>query len=336
MEKIVTNVKQQRNSSIELLRFILMCFIFCGHILVHGYDFKNLGLEGFTYDGNIIIALILNSLFSSAVYCFVFISGYYGIKFSKDKLFQYLFWCIIIALSISLIQRYWLGMPVTLKTIVYSFFPVSTYRWWYMTEFILLFVLSLILNAGIVAVNKKQCLFILLLLFVYLALTMLKGYHSLGSNLLGVISIYLLGRYFVLYKMKVSLHYACITYIGCLLALFFCLLASYNFLPDNRRYVIVLLGYNNPFIIGMAGSLFFLIHGLPAFSSKWVNKLLVPNLFVYLITEGWGYSLYKLIGTALESHFVYGIFLSFVVVVVSLLVGRIVINFSNICLKWVI
>ena len=42
--KIVTNSysMKERNTNIEILRLILMIAIFGGHILVHGYDFKNI------------------------------------------------------------------------------------------------------------------------------------------------------------------------------------------------------------------------------------------------------------------------------------------------------
>ena len=34
---------QKRNTNIEVLRLVLMMAIFCWHILVHGYGFKNIG-----------------------------------------------------------------------------------------------------------------------------------------------------------------------------------------------------------------------------------------------------------------------------------------------------
>ena len=41
--------KKVRNTNIEVLRLVLMMVIFCWHILVHGYGFKNIGGE---YDRN--------------------------------------------------------------------------------------------------------------------------------------------------------------------------------------------------------------------------------------------------------------------------------------------
>ena len=35
--------KKVRNTNIEVLRLVMMMVIFCWHILVHGYGFKNIG-----------------------------------------------------------------------------------------------------------------------------------------------------------------------------------------------------------------------------------------------------------------------------------------------------
>lgn len=65
----------------EVLRLVLMLAIFAWHILVHGYGFKDVAQSGMALTGNG-ACIILAPLFAPATYCFMFISGYYGMKFS--------------------------------------------------------------------------------------------------------------------------------------------------------------------------------------------------------------------------------------------------------------
>ncbi len=68
----------------EVLRLVLMLAIFAWHILVHGYGFKDVAQNGMALTGNG-ACIILAPLFTPATYCFMFISGYYGMKFSVKK-----------------------------------------------------------------------------------------------------------------------------------------------------------------------------------------------------------------------------------------------------------
>ena len=91
-----------RNTNIELLRLLCMLMIFVCHILVHGYSLKNV-------DGELIainnIQLILLSVLSPATYCFMFISGWYGITYSKKRLMHILYLCFT-AIAISLLVKF--------------------------------------------------------------------------------------------------------------------------------------------------------------------------------------------------------------------------------------
>lgn len=77
-------MEQKRNSNVEVLHLVLMLAIFAWHILVHGYGFKDVAQSGMALTGNG-ACIILAPLFASATYCFMFISGYYGMKFSVKK-----------------------------------------------------------------------------------------------------------------------------------------------------------------------------------------------------------------------------------------------------------
>lgn len=73
-------MKAKRNSSIELLRYLLMFFIVIWHSLVHGIGLTNIG--GIPDFGiHYLPSLILCSIACVSVDCFMFISGYFGIRF---------------------------------------------------------------------------------------------------------------------------------------------------------------------------------------------------------------------------------------------------------------
>ena len=90
-------MKQQsnnaRDTNIEFLRFLLMFMICVWHTMVHGYDYKNMS-DSITPDNR---GIILMALCVPAVDTFMLISGYYGIKYSLDKLFRLIIQALLIS-----------------------------------------------------------------------------------------------------------------------------------------------------------------------------------------------------------------------------------------------
>ena len=107
MEQIVKH--SERNSNIEMLRLLLMLFICYWHFVIYGLGFHDLGKAN--YDYNTAVTTFWCSLFVPAVNCFVFISGWYGMRF-KIKKFTTLaifgFLCFIVCEII----KYAAGKPV--------------------------------------------------------------------------------------------------------------------------------------------------------------------------------------------------------------------------------
>ena len=67
-----------RNSVIELLRIVMMCFIVVHHIILAKYSgFYDLNQE---YDISRVAYLSLDSFLFVGVYVFALISGYYAVK----------------------------------------------------------------------------------------------------------------------------------------------------------------------------------------------------------------------------------------------------------------
>lgn len=82
--------------------------------------------------------IVLSSLFAPATYCFMFILGYYGLRFSAKKGISMEIWLIIISLMTCLAGGF-LFDSFSLRGLLTACFPVSTLRWWFMISYMLIF-----------------------------------------------------------------------------------------------------------------------------------------------------------------------------------------------------
>ena len=181
-------------------------------------------------------------------------------------------------------------------------------------------VLSPIINAGIDCISKREFKIILIILLYFLLMSMLQFRVNNGSNLLGLLTIYLLARYMKKYDISLkrinAVKLLLLSSIMMISTIFLC-----NILKPDK--VFVLLSYNNPFIIVMAISMFmFAIQLKPTYISK-LNKILSPTLMIYLLTEGIGPFLYEKIATLISNSLCLGILSIILISVSCLLIGYI-------------
>lgn len=286
MEKI-------RNSNIEVLRFLLMALILLWHVLVHGYNLKEIGCDGFSYTGNIPVSLFLASIALPATFCFVFISGYFSMHLHLRKLVELLIWCIIVSVTQTFVMKYYLCVEIGIKDIWLSFFPITSQRWWFMTAYVQLFLIAPFFNLGMELLDRKEKKIIICLIYCVSLFHLFIGEPNSGSSFFGLAFMYLLGRYFHEYGIKDIriLKSVKTTYILCLICLFGILCFSFYFLGNlgihkAQKAVFYLMGFSNPLIVIMAICLFFITLNLPIRKNKYLNKMLAPNIFIYLFTEG--------------------------------------------------
>lgn len=278
--------KKLRNSNIELLRFILMFAICVWHMFVHGFDLKYIGTINYNVDKNY---LLYCTILVPAVNCFMLISGFYGINFNIRKaislIFQagFYFW-------LGIILKYILWGDFSFNKILHIF-PISTFAWWFLTIYFVIFLLSPIINTGIRNLSKKQYLMILCVLIFINSIGLYINRVSLGSNLQSLLILYLLGRYMAIYKIKINKRSALLIWIASTIILASLVLISTNI---NLKISWLLLSYNNILIILQAiGILYFVL----SFKEKHYKPFLFlgANCFaIYLLTEGIGLQLYNL------------------------------------------
>lgn len=276
----------KRNSNIEMLRFILMTCVCFWHLLVHGMNYKLMGsFNEFIPRNN---HLILMCLFVPAVNCFMFISGYWGMKFSYTKLYSFIIQAIFIFI-LGTIAKYIIWNDFRLINLIHIF-PIITKQWWFLTEYITILLLSPILNAGIEKLEKKQFLFLIISLIMMNSIGLYLVRASLGYNLISLLIIYLLGRFMKNYNINIKRHQSVIFW--CISTIILFLLSKISSLI-SPKITWLLMSYNNPLIIIQAVSIFyFTLSYKPQTNPKII--LLGKHCFsIYLITELFGKKLYE-------------------------------------------
>lgn len=232
-----------RNTNIEILRFVLISSVCLWHICIYGFQFMHVGTENYEYGKSVVIPFFC-CLFSPAVYCFMYISGYYGIKFKLEKLLTL---CILGVLC------YYLGRiiqlltgTVSLYTTLRYVFPISSRYWWFLTSYIFVYVVSPIINKGIELIEKKTLTIVIVLMTILEVLSLLTLKANSGSNFYGLMYMYILGRYFKITPMP-SLkrwHMFC-GYTSSLLILYAIVYYTSQMEQPYSKMAFVLLSYNN-------------------------------------------------------------------------------------------
>lgn len=321
------NMSKIRNTNIEILRFVLMVCIFSWHILVHGYGFKNINMGRYMYDDN--VGIILSSLLAPATYCFMFISGYYGMKFSAKKIVSIEIWMIVVSVLTALADYVFFNSG-GLISLISSFFPLSTSRWWFMTNYMLIFLLSPIFNKGIENLNKPIFGILVLSLIAYQVFSILRFQINGGSNFIGLFTIFLLGRYCNIYAIEFRKYIALFSFLLSWISLATLMIICNKYSQHN---VFVLLNYNTPFIMIMSVMLFYFVKNLKPRYELRINKLFKPTLFIYLVTEGLYTPFYVWIVSVINLNVGLGLFFCLIMIIVSLLVGKIIMYVTNAFLR---
>ena len=154
-------------------------------------------LKEFTGE-NLVYAIFINGVFNTGVTCFMLISGYFGIKRSVSKAIK--LWYIVLLYSIIDfgISCLLLG-EFSFKDLVCSLFPLSTNKYWFITAYMLIFIISPYVNNTIQLLSKKeyQHLLLVMICIFYVAPTLFKIeiLNDGGKGVVHLCLVYLIGRY---------------------------------------------------------------------------------------------------------------------------------------------
>lgn len=312
-----------RNTNIEILRFLLMSFICFWHVIVHGYNFKSIGCDGYEINANMGIVTFFCTLFSPAVYCFVFISGWYGIKFSLKKYMYFVFLGISCYIS-SIVVIYFLEGKLSFHSVITHLFPIASCNWWFLTNFVMVYLISPFIECGLRTLDRSVVKQIFCVMTFIEIGSFLMLVPSFGSSFYGLLYIYVLARYIKIYNINFSTIWLISIYIISFLLLWGMCYWTTTLSGMYAKMSFVILGYNNPLIIFMSVSIFYIFMKIKPYYSKQINHIFSNIFSIYLLTEGIGDSLYKYEAFLFNYNFMYGIIFVIFSMFLCLLFGEIV------------
>lgn len=297
------------------------------HVIMHGYGFEYIGTPDFSSDtSNLGFITFFCALLSPCTYCFMFISGWYGMKFSLKKYSRFIFMaisCFILGIALN----YFIYGSIDYVFFLTHIFPISNSAWWFLTYYIFVFLISPFINLGFERLPLKAIKTVMLIMtFIEIArITALLD--SSGSTFYGLLYIYMLARFlrkvdFTLPTKSLFAFYLFSLVLLWIICWFFATIEGQIGGYSLSKISFKLLGYNNLLIIIMAVTTFMLVLKAKPVFSPIVNKLSSNVLYVYLLTEitlgGGGYIfLYKVF----ESNIFLGGGLLLLIMVLCLLIG---------------
>ena len=276
-------MQKVRNSNIELLRIIAMIMILGLHVnfLAIGkpttQDIANLPIQSF-------IKFFAEHICIVGVNVFVLISGWFGIH-SKPKgiaqfLFQSLFFSFILFIPFVIT-----GKIDANRINIMSSFLLYKNAYWFVWAYLILYIMAPMLNAFIEKSDRQILKRFLVLFFVIQTIASIftnNGFYKAGYDPLSFIGLYLLARYFRLYRENNGKYIYLFIFLLCaLLNTLFCFLPPF-FGIDNDFMFSISIMYTNPVnIIGALGLLLFFTKF--EFKSRIINYVATSCFAVYLL-----------------------------------------------------
>lgn len=262
----------QRESNIELLRIVSMFMLLCLH--ANFLAFGNPLNEGIsTLETNHIARVLLENLCIIAVNVFVLISGFFGIKFRIKSilslLFQVLFYNAVCLLIVTFVFEH----PITIS----GFLSVG--KWWFFNSYILLYILSPVINAFIKSAERSTYKTIIISFFcteIYLWKNWDSNFNQ-GYSCLSFIGLYLISGYIKRYEIynRIKAPICIIGYfILAVMSTFLCIMLG------TSRYDF--LAYNSPLVI-VESICFFTLFTKFRFTNRLINWLSLSCFSVYLL-----------------------------------------------------
>lgn len=279
-------VRKEKNSNIELLRVIAMFLIVAYHLAIYiDVDLNELNFL------NRYVLIFLSLGGKIGVHIFVLITGFYSVnkkEFPTKRIIQLLtrvtIWSVAIQIAYILYSGQSLGDTGLYKGIVLSAIPFFSVKWWFITAYLLLIMISPILNVALQSISKTQFKRYLywggVLCCVLPTVSIGKlGYAKSTDPLLLFILIYSLGGYFSRFGCSFNrgkLKFITVT----VYSVFFVLVAAQNsfsvFFRDQTSSI---------FCLVIAVGLFLLFQKATLRSNKVINILGSNTLDIYLLTD---------------------------------------------------
>lgn len=291
MDKIV--MSKDRDSNIELLRLVCMFMIVFGHFLFHGIFSRSMVYP--TQSGwDSLCPKLMYGFALCAVDTFVLISGFYSIRPKAKSFFNLYLQCAFYAGILYLIHLYLTGSHINRWCLYNTVMPFSyNPGWWFIPQYLMLYILSPILNKVVENTSKRQFLLFLSLMAVvilYFGHYRQYTFHFAenGFNFINFIFLYFIGRYLALHLFqnwslkKQRLLFGC-GYMICALLIGLVSWAHQRYI-HSWNPIFLVESYTHPICI-LSAICLFLFAKACSFKSKVVNWFSASALAIYLLQE---------------------------------------------------
>ena len=181
-----------RNSNIELLRIVSMIMVLALHSNYMALGVPD-GGNNWLSDG---LRMFFNFFSIVAVDVFILMSGWFGIKCSRLGFCKFVFQCAFFLVGAYLVGTCLSGTAPSIKELVNAFFI----KQWFVQAYMLLYILSPVLN-HFADYAERKVQFIVLLAFFVFELTYDVCFDTINVNIshgyyvISFVGLYLLARY---------------------------------------------------------------------------------------------------------------------------------------------
>lgn len=288
--------KKSRDSNIELLRIVAMLFILLHHYALYN-SLYNLDINNV----NKYIGIVLFSLGKIGVNIFILITGYFSIqkKFSIKKLIKLWLEVVFYSVGITFIFAISGRVQLNFKELIKFIFPISFNKYWFITIYLILYLLMPFINGYVNKINREQYKKMLIILFIlcvglysimYSSTTYSMNETLPLSNITFYILIYLTGGYIRLYGIekienisyKRTIGYTLMLFCVFIIFLTVCKIIDYKY----NKLGNVLFWYtrsNSIFVFMLSVLIFYSFKKINLKEIKLINLLASTCFGVYLI-----------------------------------------------------
>lgn len=288
-------MSSKRNSTIELLRIISMFLIILGHFSWH----TNWGFDG----KNLILQSTIDSLWIGGklgVDLFVLISGYFIINskfkaksFTNVWLTSY-FYSFVILIFASAFGINTFSFKNLIKTL---FLSTSGYLNWFVTAYLVMYLLSPFINTLLLRLSRIQYNYLLIILILFFSVFRTIFHNpslgTTGNDPIWLVIVYCCGAYLKLFedeirkeiKNRILLLIFCCSIVISTLSIFLInyVQFTFNFKKDNHHLFAWFIDGFGPLQLLSAISLFLIFINIRPFYNNFINKIASTTFAIYLI-----------------------------------------------------
>lgn len=232
-----------------------------------------------------VISEVIKAFCCVAVNVYVLISGYFGIKLKFRKLIKIELMTLFYSLSI-LVILLWMG-GVSFHRSLAFLLPVTSIKYWFITVYIVLCLLSPILNN--VCDNMSKNMFhpfiigAVLVVYVWASVAYIFNFKQFvpdyGGGIVSFSVLYMTGRYIRIYLIN---HRSWVFYMGCFMVSTITLILCDLAFSQVLGFQFTLTNNNSIFMYVNAIFLFLAFREMKL-KSQFINMLAVDCLAVYII-----------------------------------------------------